>query len=381
MVLFAAAPGVMAQGGPAAPAPVPGGGTPRQAAPPPSAESPAVSFFKQTEVSGFVDAYFGYNFNTPSSGQAQVRNFDVQHNSFSLNLAELALEKKPAPDSRGGFRVDVDYGATATMVHAAEPGGAQTFQNVLQAYASYLAPVGTGLQVDVGKFTTPIGNEVIKTRDNWNYSRSLLFTLAEPYYHAGVRVAYAVNDRVALSAHLVNGWNNVVDNNGGKTVGVQATLRPTPTVTIIQSYMGGPEQAQDNADWRHLADTVLTYAATPTLTLAMNYDYGRDTVAGSPVSWQGVAGYLRYQPASWFAFTPRAEYYDDPNGTTTGVVQTIKEVTLTTEFSQTSGVLLRVEYRRDMSDTPFFQKHGSSLLTHQDTLTVGILYAFSSRRP
>ncbi len=353
-------------------------GTLAQTAPAPATESSGLSFFKQTELSGFVDVYFGYNFNTPSTRQAQVRNFDVQHNSFSLNLAEVALEKKPAADSRAGFRVDLDYGPTATMVNPAEPGGTQAFQNILQAYASYLAPIGHGLQFDVGKFVTPIGYEGIKTRDNWNYSRSLLFTLAEPYYHAGVRVNYSINDHVSLSAHLVNGWNNVVDNNGGKTVGLQATFKPSSAVTIVQSYMGGPEQANDNADWRHLADTVITYTATPTVSLAMNYDYGRDRVAASTVTWQGVAGYLRYQPNAWFAFTPRAEYYDDPNGSTTGVVQKIKEITLTAEFKQKDGVLLRVEYRRDMSDTPFFQKNVSSLLKHQDALTVGIVYAFSS---
>ena len=345
----------------------------------PAPDSSVVSFFKQTEVSGFVDVYFGYNFNTPSTGQAQVRNFDIQHDSFSLNLAELSLEKKPTAGSRAGFRVDLDYGPTATVVSAAEPGGTQTFQNILQAYASYLAPLGQGLQFDVGKFVTPIGNEGIKTRDNWNYSRSLLFTLAEPYYHAGVRASYSVNDHFSVSGLLVNGWNDVVDNNSGKTVGVQATLKPSAALTIVQSYMGGPEQANDNANWRHLVDTVITYTATPTVSLAMNYDYGRDTVAGSPVTWQGVAGYLRYQPKPWFAVTPRAEYYDDPNGFTTGVTQKIKEATLTMEFKHKDGLLLRAEYRRDMSDRPFFLKDVSSLVTHQDTLTVGIVYAFSSR--
>ena len=286
-------------------APPSGNGTSEQT---PAPDSSVVSFFKQTEVSGFVNVYFGYNFNTPSTRQAQVRNFDVQHDSFSLNLAELSLEKKPTADSRAGFRVDLDYGPAATVVSAAEPGGTQTFQNILQAYASYLAPLGQGLQFDIGRFVTPIGNEAIKTRDNWNYSRSLLFTLAEPYYHAGVRVSYSVNDHFSLSGLLVNGWNNVVDNNSAKTVGVQATLKPSAALTIAQSYMGGPEQPNDNADWRHLVDTVITYTATPTVSLAMNYDYGRDTVAGSPVTWQGVAGYLRYQPKPWFAITPRVEY-------------------------------------------------------------------------
>ena len=85
-----------------------------------------------------------------------LRNFEVTHNSFSLNLAEIALEKKPTADSRGGFRIDLDYGPTANIVHGSEPGGTAIFQNIEQAYVSYLAPAGSGLQLDFGEFVTPI---------------------------------------------------------------------------------------------------------------------------------------------------------------------------------------------------------------------------------
>ena len=147
-----------------------------------------MDFFRRTEVSGFVDTYYTYNFNTPAKACATVggvaifnclHNFDVAHNAFSLNLAELALEKKPTTDSRGGFRIDLDYGSAAAIVAGAEPGGTSLYQNIQQAYVSYLAPTKTGsLQLDFGKFVTPAGNEVIETKDNWNYSRSLLFALA-----------------------------------------------------------------------------------------------------------------------------------------------------------------------------------------------------------
>src|SRR5206468_2324174 len=83
---------------------------------------------------------------------------------------------------------------TTDIVHAAEPGGSDIFKAFEQGYLSWLAPVGKGLQFDAGKFVTPAGAEVIETKDNWNYSRSLLFALAIPYYHMGVRATYNVND-------------------------------------------------------------------------------------------------------------------------------------------------------------------------------------------
>jgi hypothetical protein len=354
-----------------------------------SPESAAMSFFSKTELTGFADTYYSYNFNKPGTACATVggvavfnclRNFDVAHNSFSLNLAEIALEKKPLADSRGGFRIDLDYGPTAAMVHAAEPGGLSIYQNIEQAYLSYLAPVGSGLQLDFGQFVTHNGAEVIETKDNWNYSRSLLFSWAIPYYHTGIRANYAINDKLALMGDVMNGWNNAVDNNTGKTVGAELLYKSGPA-SIILNYTGGPEQNGDNADWRHLFDTTVLYTLTPQVALQANYDYGKDTVAGTAVSWQGIAGYLKLQPNSWFAFIPRAEYYDDKNGFTTGTLQKVKEVTLTGEFKHKDGVIMRLEYRRDFSDAAVFPKSAATLVKSQDTLTFGFIYAFSSKTP
>ena len=344
----------------------------------------------QTDVSGFVDMYYGYNFNKPAAACTTVgdvavfnclRNFEVAHNAFSLNLAEVALEKKPTADSRGGFRIDLDYGPTANLVHAFEPGGITVFQNIEQAYISYLAPAGTGLQLDFGKFVTMMGNEVIETKDNWNYGRSLLFTLAIPYYHMGARLTYSPNDKVTLQGHLVNGWNNVTENNTAKSVGGSITLKPTGALTIIENFMIGPEQNGDNDDWRKMSDTVVSYAATSQVSLAANYDHGQDTVSGTKVMWHGLAGNLKYQPVDWFAFSPRAEWFDDRDGWATGSAQKVKEITITTEFKHKDGVMMRLEYRHDFSDVAFFPKKSQETSKNQDTVTVGLIYSFSSKLP
>ena len=359
-------------------------------------DSATLDFFRRTEVSGFVDAYYTYNFNTPAKACATVGgvavfnclyNFNVAHNSFSLNLAEVALEKKPGADSRGGFRIDLDYGSATDIVHAFEPGGTTVYHNIEQAYLSYLAPAGTGLQIDFGKFVTPMGNEVIETKDNWNYSRSLLFALAIPYYHMGMRATYSPNEKVALAGYLVNGWNDVVDNNTGKSLGASVTFKPTGTVTLIENYMGGPEQPGTNAGWRHASDTILSYAVNKQTSVAVNYDYGHDGGLTSPggssgVKWQGVAGYLKYQANDWFAVVPRYEYLNDTDGFMTGVTQDkLQEFTLTTEFKHKDGVVMRVEYRGDFSDVPYYPKNAEGMVKSQHTLTVGLVYAFTTKAP
>jgi hypothetical protein len=334
------------------------------------------AFVRSIGVVGFVDAYYSYRFH-PSSGDAQLRNFDTKHNQFSFNLAEIALERRPTTQSRLGFRLDFNVGPATDMVHAAEPGGSGQFRNLQQGYVTYLAPLGRGLQIDVGKMVTPLGAEVIETKDNWNYSRSLLFALAIPYYHMGARVTYGFGDRFAIAGLIVNGWNNVVENNDRKSFGVQATFKPTSKLSIVQGYMVGPEQTDDDEDIRQVSDTIVTYAAVSWLSLMANYDIGRDRVDGAPVQWQGVAAYARVTATSWWAISPRLEWYEDRDGFTTGVAQTIRGGTLTSEFKVDDQLFTRVEYRRDVSNRPFFA-NGSSRVKPQTTLTVGLFYVFSS---
>ncbi len=170
------------------------------------------------------------------------------------------------------------------------------YKNIEEAYGSYLAPVGKGLQIDVGKFVTNAGAEVIEAKDDWNYSRSLLFQLAIPLYHAGVRLTYSPNDKVTLMGGVINGWNDVNDNNTAKSVMASVTFKPSGSLSIIENYIGGPEQPNNNDDWRNLSDTVISYTVNPKLSLMANYDYGHDTMSrASARQWQGVAGYLKYQ--------------------------------------------------------------------------------------
>ncbi len=134
------------------------------------------------------------------------------------------------------------------------------------------------MQLDFGKFVTWSGQEVIETKDNWNYSRGLLFAWAIPYYHTGLRATYARNDQVSLTGFLVNGWNNAEDNNTGKTFGGQIILKPSAKLAIIENYTGGPgadrrqrRLAPPLRHHRHL------HASTTKVSLAANYDYAPAT--------------------------------------------------------------------------------------------------------
>ena len=162
---------------------------------------------KGATINGLIDIYYGDNFNSPSNHISGLRLFDQRANEFALNLIELGLVKTPDSSSRLGYNFTLGFGDAMQIVNAADP----TFmQYVKEAYMSYMAPVGKGLQIDFGKFVTPAGAEVIESNANMNYSRSLLFNYAIPFYHFGGRLKYAFNDKYSLTGYLVNGWNDIV---------------------------------------------------------------------------------------------------------------------------------------------------------------------------
>ena len=190
---------------------------------------------------------------------------------------------------------------------------------------------------------TPAGAEVIENKDNYNYSRGLLFALAVPYYHAGARVGYTVNDKVSLTGYLVNGWNDVKDNNKDKTVIGSLTVKPSGKTTLIANYIVGNEQADDaeGAGVRNLIDLVATYTANDKVSVLGNFDYGHDKISGSGVDWYGVAFGLKFQATPTVAFSPRYEVFKDADGFATGTTQTLQEITLTGEYKLPAGFLAR----------------------------------------
>jgi hypothetical protein len=355
-------------------------------------------------ISGFVDTYYQFNYNHPVSKAADFRAFDFRSKDISLNMIELILDKAPDPmggaEGRSGYHVSVGFGDAMNVVNSGDPGNGGAFtrggffaQYLKEGYFSYLAPVGKGLQVDVGKFVTPMGAEVIESKDNWNYSRGLLFTWAIPFYHFGARAKYTFNDKYNVTGFLVNGWNNIVDNNSGKTYGFSFNGNPTKKITYTVNYLAGPElppnptPGVDTEDfWRQTWDAMVMYTGNKLAVMA-NFDYGRGDrtftggVLSNPVYWTGGAGYAKYALTANDYVAARYEYLEDHDGFMTGTLPRthMHEITATYQHTLATHLLSRFEYRRDMSQNPLYELSTfGSLAKHQDTVSVGLIFLFSS---
>ncbi|HYN43778.1 MAG TPA: outer membrane beta-barrel protein, partial [Thermoanaerobaculia bacterium] len=197
----ALAPGAFGQEPAVAPAPTPA------PAPVPAAPRP---WYETIAVNGFVTTSWSWNFNRPASGTNQYRVFDFDDNTIKIDGAELVLQKVASAPGEAGFRVDAVAGASIPRVSAAaglfrdDDGKAEDF-DLQQAFVSYVAPLGSGLRFDAGKFATHCGYEVIEGYDGYNdnATRSFLFGYAEPSSHTGLKATYAFSGTVSTMVEVV----------------------------------------------------------------------------------------------------------------------------------------------------------------------------------
>ena len=224
-----------------------------------------------------------------------------------------------------------------------------------------------------------MGAEVIESISNPNYSRSLLFAYAVPYYHVGICAAYPVLDNLSITGYVYNGWNIMQDNNKYKTLGATLSWTPVSNLTIIENWIGGVEQPDSiSTNARHVFDTIVNLTVSDKVSLFFNADYGFEKQPnGDQAIWKGIAVIGKYSFCETSALALRGEVYSDPYGFTTGTVQDLKEITLTYEQKFLPNLLVRLEYRSDWSNVKVFDDgNNAGTRTDQNTLLISSVVSF-----
>jgi len=335
--------------------------------------------FSQT-FNALFDGYYAWNLNKPANQITTARSFDFRHQQFALNYGEVSIEQKP---SNIGYRFDFGFGDTITAISASSPTDIAN-RHIQQAYVSGKKD---DLQVDFGKFVTPLGAEVIETKDNLNYSRGLLFTYAIPLYHFGIRATYAASDKTTLAAYVVNGWNNVIENNTAKSIGLMAAFKPTDKLSLTENYLMGNENidAGFKTNRRHTFDSIATYSFNKNFAETVNYDYLMDMdPLATKRRMQGVAAYTKINlngEDTGIKIIPRYEWLKDDNGGFTGLAQTIQEATITIQSVSKDMGTFWAEYRRDWTNQQGLfsinEANGPRPRLNQDTILFGYTVSFT----
>lgn len=376
-------------------------------------------------LSGFADVAYTQNLRNPASDLNQLHIFDTNANAFMPHLFQMLLERPAEAGgdafSRAGFRARLNFGLDARVSRARTNFQTGTSNNELdfqELYAQYIVPVGNGLDIKVGKINTLMGYEVISSPDNANFSRSFLFGLGQAFTTTGLRLTYQFNPVVLASVGVVNGWDNVDDNNRGKTV--EWLLALTLSERVGLSFYGtyGPEQANRQfgdptaggatagapSAKRVANGAILTIRATDKDTVILEPYYANEAQAslvhqGKNARWDGFAGRLIHDFNERWSLRVRGEIFEDAGGARTCLgtfntagatntcsgatntapalpqAQTLWETTWTLQYRPVPPLITRFEFRYDKSDKNVFQ-HGTAAANNQETLSFEAIYLF-----
>ncbi|MET0336481.1 MAG: outer membrane beta-barrel protein, partial [Caulobacter sp.] len=317
------------------------------------------------EVSGWISSSYVHSF--IDEDLALTRATDIESDSFQLNQAVLNLGST-SESGFGGF-VSLMIGEDADrLVNSSYGEGAGDKIGIPEAYISYTSGAWT---IKGGRYGTLAGYEVVSDAANPLLSRSLQFPAAEPYYHTGVRAAYAASDSTTLYFGVANSafGGFADDSNEQKTIEAGASFALSESFSLgIYDYYG----TENDIGSVNYFDVVASLAASEKLTLAANFDWYKDDFGDIT----GIAAYATYQMNDRWATTVRLESLKrDFDG---GPNYTVRAATVDLAFTPTDNFRVLFEARIDDADEDIYVKDAvdGTFTGRQPTVGIKGIYAF-----
>ena len=310
---------------------------------------------------GFVDTAYAHDFQHPHNKLFRSRGTAWHVDDVHLNMAGAYAKRKASTRLRWGAEVllhagkdDAVFGFSATAPNLR---GSRVLRHVGLANVSYLAPLGQGLTVQGGIFTSLIGYDSLYAKDNFNYTRpwGADFT---PYLMMGINASYPLTAKLTATAYVINGYWHLANANRVPTSGLQLAYNASPELTIKQTSLWGPHQSNTSlAFWRWLSDTIVE-RRKGRLVVAGEYHVSTERVAASAdrrAWWMAAQLPIRWSIHNAWNLAVRPEIAWDSHGRWTLAEQTVKAVTTTMEYRlpyRSASTILRAEYRVDDSRGP-----------------------------
>jgi hypothetical protein len=336
--------------------PVPAQAAPAASAPSQTTSTPVMFLLSNTgvgqwlannkfNITGFVDAGYFVDTNSPNiapgagnAPQTLILYPGAYSNRFMLDQLDLTLSKSVDTTKSWdwGFLFENGYGIDDSYTHSdgaldnrapgnprtpvANQGHPHNQYDILQANASLLVPLGTGLTLTGGKFVGILGQEVINPTGNLFYTHSYSFDYGVAGTVTGIEGAYTFSKLVngndwTMSLGGTNGWNQSLrDNNSAVDFLGQFKGNVTSALGLVFNLQEGPEATADDHDYWTDFEFIPTWTVSDQLTLTGDFLYGDAphgaTVAGAnSAQWYGGVIYASYKLNGMFTFNARGEWY------------------------------------------------------------------------
>lgn len=217
--------------------------------------------------SGYLDAYYAYDFNKPESKDRQFTNSAARHNEFNINHAYIMGDYK-ADNIRGVLALQT--GTYPIFNYAAEPN--ESYRMIYQAYAG--VKILDNVWLDAGIFPGHTGYEHVESIENELYTRALA-TEYTPYYQTGVRVTAELSDKFTWTTVLVNGWQNIVETNDSKAFGMNFNFRPNDQWELnYGNYFGDEGDSFLGSRYRFFHHAYVKYQISSSFHTVLSMDRG-----------------------------------------------------------------------------------------------------------
>lgn len=349
---------------------------------------------KEWSFSGFLDTYYQFDSRKPSEPLLFGRQYDIYRDRGSIAVGQLNVAYKPANSHAIGFVANLTAGKNAELINFGEPAN-RAYEAFHQLYATYTFGGKTPITVDLGKFSTPVGYEVAESINNDQYSRSFVYTFAQPIYHTGMRLSAPLTSKLTGTAIIAQGWNEVEDSGKNKAGILSLAYVASSKTTVYGNYYRGEEGsdfANDNgifggfgftSDSRakvNLFDASVVHQATDKLKVAANGTYGTaDHTSGGSFNdskFYGIAGYAKYQFSPEFGLSLRADTFNDDGGVRSGTDGlSLSSFTASADYTFKKSIVFRIEFRRDAANRSVFADDGTGS-SNRSTITFALAYRF-----
>jgi hypothetical protein len=303
-------------------------------------------------IGGYIDSYYSYHFNQPENGEVPYFVSMNRHNEVTINLAMLDFRYN---SERIRARFAPGFGSYMNANYASEIDG---MKNLVEANAGVRIFKNKDIWIDFGILGSPYTNESCISRDHLMYTRSLAPEYV-PYYLSGAKVSVPVHNKWNLYFYILNGWQQITDQNKAKSLGMQVEFRPNSTNLINWDFYAGNERSDDFPEnrMRYFTDIYWIYNPDGRFSLTscayVGVQYREVPQHNHKALWWQFNLIGRYRVTKNTSLAVRFEYFNDSHA-----AQIRNIVSVSSGFKATGGGLC---FNHHISDNALFRLEGRYL--------------------
>jgi hypothetical protein len=338
-------------------------------------DTASFSWKGKVTIEGYIDTYYAYNFNSPSGNDQPYFVSMARHNEMNINLAYVDLRYTA---SRLRARFVPGFGTYVNSNNAAEPG---SLRNIIEASAGIKLSDKKNIWIDAGVFGSPYTNESAISKDHLAYTRSFAPEYV-PYYLSGLKLTIPVSGGINAYVYLLNGWQQIQDQNKSKSLGTQLEIRASNHLLLNwNTYLGNERSAADSTiDTRMFSDFYFIYTKERLSATGCIYAGVQKQAEGKDGVWWQANLIGRYNISNEFSITGRIEHFNDPDEVQIVPITGVSgfrsySSSLGLNYKLAENILLRLEGRTFFSDKHVYM-HGDEPSKNSNAITSNITIWF-----